>query len=190
MPATKPSPQTIPPRALRSDVPGGTMWVPRWKWAGRLFGREVRFPATVRVTKETPDVQAAPPDTGDTALPSVKPQTTSAPEEDRTERSEDLGQWARPLLAILGVLVATWALGVSFGYVLARGTPTWMAGGRVEGILGALLLAPSGALLLLLAALGCFVQAADEDAPRRVWQAGGWGLVCLFALVLFSGLLP
>ncbi|WP_215885625.1 hypothetical protein [Igneacidithiobacillus copahuensis] len=146
------------------------------------------MPATVRVTKDAPEMQVAPPDAGE---PALKPQITGAPEEDRAERSGSLGQWARPLLAILGVLVVTWGLGVSFGYILAReGPPSWMSEAGVGGVLGAFLLAPSGALLVLLAALGCFVQAADEDAPRGVWQAAGWGLVCLFLMVLFGGLLP
>ena len=193
MPASKPSvsPQSIPPRALRSDVPGGTMWVPRWKWAGRLFGREVRLPPTVCVTKATPNAETVSPDMVGMALPKVEP-TAVSPSVDVNpkKRPESFGEWAKPLLAILGVLAVFWGLGVSFGYVLAKeGTPSWMSGGSVGGVVGAFLMAPSGALLLLLAALGCFVQAADEEGTRRVWQLAGWGLIALFLLVLYSGFL-
>jgi hypothetical protein len=57
------------------------------------------------------------------------------------------------------------------------------------GVLGAFLLAPSGALLLLLSGLACFVQSRDDRGTRPIWRVAGILLVVLFLLATFGGLL-
>ncbi|WP_436395670.1 hypothetical protein ACSDBR_01345 [Acidithiobacillus ferriphilus] len=186
----------IPPRALRADTPGGTIWVPRWKWAGRIFGHAVRLPATPgesRALGPAPckgtDATSAPRE--DVVLSSAevaeKAQAKTTKEDSaKVEDREPWRVWAVPLLAILAVLVCTYALGVTFGFLLAIGHPPyWIAGGWV----GALLRAPAGALLLLIASMACFVQAKDDCGIRWVWQASGVILTGLYMLATFGGLL-
>ncbi|MCR1345463.1 hypothetical protein AAE485_07635 [Acidithiobacillus ferriphilus] len=186
----------IPPRALRVDTPGGTIWVPRWKWAGRIFGHEVRLPATPGGSRalgpapcEGTDTTSAPREevVSSSAEVAEKAQAKTTKEDSaKVEDREPWRVWAVPLLAILAVLVCTYALGVTFGFLLAIGHPPyWIAGGWV----GALLRAPSGALLLLLAALACFVQASDERGTRRIWQVSGGMLLVFSLLATFGGIL-
>lgn len=245
---TLPTSKRIPPRALRprADTPVDTVWVPRWKWAARIFGREVRLPATpggsralgtVAVSregegssstevaesarlefealaerqreqaaeierlraalaepqqgriaaKEQAAVLAANRKTsevrsGQNAPPDKPAKEGTTPVEDR----EPWGTWAMPLLVLLAVLVCAYALGATFGYLLAIGHPPyWIAGGWA----GALLRAPAGALLLLIASMACFVQARDDRGTRRIWQVSGGVLLGLSLLATFGGLL-
>ena len=180
----------IPPRALRSDTPGGTVWVPRWKWAGRLFGREVQLPPTLGTSHlSEPTTKAAAPEPSTAAAEQgVEPTTSKASKnpENAATPQESWGAWAYPLLVILAVLVVAYALGATFGYALAVGhLPLWMSVGPV----GAFLQVPSGALLLLLAALACFVQARDERGTRRIWQVSGGMLLVFSLLATFGGIL-
>ena len=182
----------IPPRALRSDTLGGTVWVPRWKWAARIFGREIRLPATPGGSR-TPGTATAPQGQTVSLSAEVAEKTaeeaqnkTAKKDSTKVEDREPWVAWAIPLLILLAVLVCTYALGATFGYLLAIGhPPTWIAGGWA----GALLRAPAGALLLLLASLACFVQAHDDRGTRRVWQASGVILTGLYLLATFGGLL-
>ena len=202
---TKPKIRVIPPRALRSDVPGGTVWVPRWNWAGRLFGRQVQLPATIQVSAGPPPAGIEPPaetvvdGAGATAAPVPAPTLTTAkseskaraktapePESQPSRSPASWGQWAYPLLAIMSALVVSWSLGATFGYLWAAGSPPpWLR----QGVPGALLMAPSGSLLLILAGFGCLVQAADDLGTRLVWQATAIGFFLFSALAVFGGLL-
>jgi hypothetical protein len=201
----------IPPRALRSDTPVGTAWVPRWKWAGKLFGREVPLPPIPGKSWSLGSPEGAEPPQAESVVPvsQVPAQgmalgTDTIPATDREAqgprkspdappsltqqetRAEPWGAWAYPLLAILVALVMTFALGTTFGAVLATGNPpAWLSG----GVLGAFLLAPSGALLLLLSSLACFVQSRDDQETRPIWRVAGILLLTLFLLATFGYLL-
>ena len=189
----------IPPRALRKDTPGGTVWVPRWKWAGRLFGKAVQLPpapgpamgqspAAIAEALERGPASRSSPEQGS---PSREPKAQLTPPKSgvgEAERGvpEPWGAWAYPLLGILSALVIAFAVGTGYGYLLAVGRPPrWLSSGAV----GALLMAPSGALLLLLSGLACLVQARDDRGTRRIWQITGFLLLMLFLLVTFWGLL-
>ncbi|MHB1706408.1 MAG: hypothetical protein ACYCSH_10285 [Acidithiobacillus sp.] len=177
----------IPPRALRSDIAQGTVWVPRWEWARHIFGREVRLPPLPGESR-SPVAQRTGPNSEQPVPAEPKPVATDQPASAaKTETDgEPWGQWAYPLLVILAALVLAYALGVASGYVLAVGhLPGWMSG----GVLGAFLEAPSGAVLLLLAGLTCFVQARDDRESRKIWKIAGAGLLILFLLATFGGLL-
>ncbi|MHB0888104.1 hypothetical protein [Acidithiobacillus sp.] len=189
----------IPPRALRKDTPGGTVWVPRWKWAGWLFGKAVQLPpapgpamehspAAITEALELGSASRSSPEQGS---PSRDPRAQPAPRKSgagEAERGvpEPWRAWAYPLFGVLSALVIAFALGTSYGYLLAVGRPpSWLSSGAV----GALLMAPSGALLLLLSGLACLVQARDDLGTRRIWQITGFLLLMLFLLVTFGGLL-
>lgn len=189
----------IPPRALRKDTPGGTVWVPRWKWAGWLFGKAVQLPpapgpamghSPVAIT-EALEPGSASRSRLEHEAPSGEPKAQPTPRKSgagEAERGvpEPWGAWAYPLLGILSALVIAFALGTSYGYLLAVGrSPRWLSSGAV----GALLMAPSGALLLLLSGLACLVQARDDRGTGRIWQITGFLLLMLFLLVTFWGLL-
>jgi len=184
----------IPPRVLRKDTPGGTVWVPRWKWAGKLFGKTVPLPASPGPAVVGP-VEGSPD--GKSGVPAMDPQTvavqptpSSSEAVSTVEASkadpEPWGAWAYPLLGILSALVLAFAMGTGFGYVLAVGKPpSWLSGGA----LGAFVYAPSGAMLLLFAGLGCLVQGKDETGVRWPWQIAGITLLAGFLLVVFGGFL-
>ena len=126
----------IPPRALRKDTPGGTVWVPRWKWAGRLFGKAVQLPPTpgpameqspaaITEALEPGSASRSSPEQGS---PSREPKAQPVPPKSgagEAERgvSEPWGTWAYPLLGVLSALVIAFALGTSYGYLLAVGRP-------------------------------------------------------------------
>ncbi|UTV80075.1 hypothetical protein MQE22_08570 [Acidithiobacillus sp. YTS05] len=176
----------IPPRVLRQDTPGGTVWVPRWRWAGRLFGREVALPPTLGPAKasrpEAPTVAAE--ESNATPPQSVADVSISPPTSQHLR--ERWSAWAVPLLAILAVLVLVYGVGATYGYLLAVGhPPPWVS----SGILGAFLDAPSGALLLLLGGLGCLLMAREEYEVRPAWLVSGTGLLLLFLLATFASLL-
>ncbi|MBU2803627.1 hypothetical protein ACQUQQ_00960 [Acidithiobacillus ferrooxidans] len=177
-----PESRVIPPRALRSDVPGGTAWVPRWKWAGRLFGREVQLPSTIHSAPGIPAADLPVADSPAATKPTPPEVNGTVPEESCSSR----GQVMYPLFAILTALILAYGLGVTFGYVLAAGKPpAWMSG----SVVGAFLLAPSGGILLFLAGLACLVQATDDRGARIVWWLAGSGFFVLFLLATFGGLL-
>lgn len=177
----------IPPRVLRQDTPGGTVWVPRWRWAGRLFGREVPVPATVgssRLRQEAPPVPTAPEQVAEAV--EAAPTVAAAKGPDRPRAKERWSAWAFPLLAILAVLVLAYGLGTTYGYLLAIGhPPPWLS----SGVLGAFLFAPSGALLLLLGGFACLVLAREEEEVRVAWLVAGIGLILLFLVATFASLL-
>ncbi len=177
--------KVIPPRVLRTDPPPGIAWVPRWKWAGKLFGRQVRLPPEVRVAPVLADgkVPADRAPANATAPSSAPADTPALPAKDK------IGDWARPLLTILALLVMVYGLGVGLGAVwTTHTTPSWMR----QGIVGALLLAPAGAVLLLLAGFACLVQSVDGRGNHLIWLlwlAAGIALIGFFLWATFGALL-
>lgn len=189
-----------------------TVWRPRWKWVGKLLGREVPVPvppaawiapgdapgASQTGASQTATASAA--SISDTPDPVTAAQAAAAPVPAMPARStekaaepaaasdgpqgESWGSWAYPLLAVLSGLILVFALGTVFGTVLALG---WIPPAVSRGFFSALAQAPAGLLFLLLGGFGCLVQAHDDARFRWVWRLSAAILILLFAWVLVGG---
>ena len=116
----------IPPRALRKDTPGGTVWVPRWRWAGRLFGKAMQLPpvpgpamgespaAIAEALERGPASRSSPEQGSPSGEPKAQPTPPkSGAGEAECSVSEPWGAWAYPLLGVLSALVIAFALGTA-----------------------------------------------------------------------------
>jgi hypothetical protein len=180
------------------------LWEPRWKWVGKLLGRQVPTPTvwllpqdaetaeetqeagSVSTEKSPPAVapqqavaapqQAVAPQNGAAAPQSSPPQAPQAA--DASWKS-----WAFPLITVLAGLAVVFGLGFLLGVDRALGrTPAALRSGPVAVLLDV----PVGGLLLLLGSFACLVQAHDDAKLRWVWRLAAV-LLAAFAVWVWLG---
>jgi len=175
------------------------LWEPRWKWVGKLLGRQVPTPTvwllpqdaetaeeaqeagSVSTEKSPPAVaapqQAVAPQNGAAAPQSSPPQAPQAA--DASWKS-----WAFPLITVLAGLAVVFGLGFLLGADRAAGR---LPQGLQSGPVAALLDVPVGGLLLLLGSFACLVQAHDDAKLRWVWRVAAVLLAAFAAWVWLGG---